>query len=303
MGVYLQSVLNEIGYKALGQADLREHLLHLRAEHEEQGADQRAAVVPGLPGCVGLPLHPVRLRVVPPRQRLEHQHLGLLQQADQRADAQGAEPRRRRTSRPRTPLWAKIDKAVTDQAPMATLFTPKHVDFVSKRVGNFIVQQAVLLARRPVVGAVGRSWGPSRGPAPAEPDGVSGRSPTGCRAPAARAPVGASPWALARRRLRRNRIAMAMLGVLVAHRRRSASRRRSTRDHVAHTDPFRSNLDGTTIVDGKTRAGDAAASTTGSVSASRRSARPGTRATTSSAPTTRGATSPRACSTAGATRC
>ena len=27
---------------------------------------------------------------------------------------------------------------VTDQAPMATLFTPKHIDFVSKRVGNFI---------------------------------------------------------------------------------------------------------------------------------------------------------------------
>ncbi len=34
-------------------------------------------------------------------------------------------------------LWAKIDKQVTDQAPMVTLFTPKHIDFVSKRVGNF----------------------------------------------------------------------------------------------------------------------------------------------------------------------
>ena len=33
--------------------------------------------------------------------------------------------------------WAKIDKAVTDAAPMATLFTPKHIDFLSKRVGNF----------------------------------------------------------------------------------------------------------------------------------------------------------------------
>jgi peptide/nickel transport system substrate-binding protein len=33
--------------------------------------------------------------------------------------------------------WAKIDKMVTDQAPMATLFSPKHLDFVSKRVGNF----------------------------------------------------------------------------------------------------------------------------------------------------------------------
>jgi len=35
-------------------------------------------------------------------------------------------------------LWAKIDKQVTDQAPMATLFTPRHIDFVSKRVGNFV---------------------------------------------------------------------------------------------------------------------------------------------------------------------
>src|SRR3954447_1950275 len=34
-------------------------------------------------------------------------------------------------------LWSKIDRQVTDQSPMATLFTPRHVDFVSKRVGNF----------------------------------------------------------------------------------------------------------------------------------------------------------------------
>ena len=33
--------------------------------------------------------------------------------------------------------WTQIDRLVTDQAPMATLFTPKHIDFVSKRVGNF----------------------------------------------------------------------------------------------------------------------------------------------------------------------
>ena len=34
-------------------------------------------------------------------------------------------------------MWAEIDRAVTDAAPMAALFTPKHIDFVSKRVGNF----------------------------------------------------------------------------------------------------------------------------------------------------------------------
>jgi peptide/nickel transport system permease protein len=64
------------------------------------------------------------------------------------------------------------------------------------------------------------------------------------------AAVAGSPWAIARRRLLRNRIAMTMVGVLAlivvlclcaplyAH-------------HVAHTDPFHSNLDGTTLVDGK----------------------------------------------------
>jgi peptide/nickel transport system substrate-binding protein len=33
--------------------------------------------------------------------------------------------------------WTRIDRAVTDASPMVTLFNPKHVDFVSKRVGNF----------------------------------------------------------------------------------------------------------------------------------------------------------------------
>jgi peptide/nickel transport system substrate-binding protein len=34
-------------------------------------------------------------------------------------------------------MWADIDKAITDLAPAAALFTPKHLDFVSKRLGNF----------------------------------------------------------------------------------------------------------------------------------------------------------------------
>ncbi|TPM41996.1 ABC transporter substrate-binding protein [Mesorhizobium sp. B2-3-4] len=34
-------------------------------------------------------------------------------------------------------MWAEIDKQVTDKAPAVGLFTPKRLDFVSKRVGNF----------------------------------------------------------------------------------------------------------------------------------------------------------------------
>ena len=34
-------------------------------------------------------------------------------------------------------VWAEVDKAVTDNAAAAALFTPQHLDFVSKRLGNF----------------------------------------------------------------------------------------------------------------------------------------------------------------------
>lgn len=34
-------------------------------------------------------------------------------------------------------IWTQVDKAVTDAAPAAVLFTPKRVDFISKRVKNF----------------------------------------------------------------------------------------------------------------------------------------------------------------------
>ncbi len=35
-------------------------------------------------------------------------------------------------------LWAEIDRRMTDAAPMAVLYNPKHIDFVSERLGNFI---------------------------------------------------------------------------------------------------------------------------------------------------------------------
>ncbi len=35
-------------------------------------------------------------------------------------------------------MWTKIDREMTDQAPVAPLFTPKHVDFVSSRLHHFV---------------------------------------------------------------------------------------------------------------------------------------------------------------------
>jgi peptide/nickel transport system substrate-binding protein len=35
-------------------------------------------------------------------------------------------------------LWADADKKVVDAAYFAPLYNPKHVDFISKRVKNFV---------------------------------------------------------------------------------------------------------------------------------------------------------------------
>ena len=40
-------------------------------------------------------------------------------------------------------LWAQVDRAVTDAAPAATLFQPKEVDFVSKRLGNYVFSDQI----------------------------------------------------------------------------------------------------------------------------------------------------------------
>jgi peptide/nickel transport system permease protein len=65
------------------------------------------------------------------------------------------------------------------------------------------------------------------------------------------AAVAVGPWRLARRRLLRNRVALAMAGLLllIVVLCLCAPLYAS---HVAHTDPFRSNVSGTTVVNGKT---------------------------------------------------
>jgi len=63
-------------------------------------------------------------------------------------------------------------------------------------------------------------------------------------------PSGASPWTLARRRLLRNKVALVMLGIFIAIVLVCLAAPLYAHD-VAHTNPFRSNLNGTTIVNGK----------------------------------------------------
>ena len=119
----------------------------------------------------------------------------------------------------------------------------KHIDFVSKRVGNFQFSAQFYYARRPGLGAVGT--GPARLRAAAGRRGA----PATCGELPASSAAARGRWP--GRRLRRNRAAMAALAgfcVIVVLR---ASRAGCTPHDVAHTDPFQSNLDGTTIVDGK----------------------------------------------------
>jgi peptide/nickel transport system permease protein len=64
------------------------------------------------------------------------------------------------------------------------------------------------------------------------------------------ATVAVGPWQLARRRLLRNRVALAMAALLLLIVVSCLCAPLYAR-HVAHTDPFRSNVSGTTIVNGK----------------------------------------------------
>jgi peptide/nickel transport system substrate-binding protein len=34
--------------------------------------------------------------------------------------------------------WTVIDRMMADQSPVAVLFTPKYIDFLSKRVKNYV---------------------------------------------------------------------------------------------------------------------------------------------------------------------
>jgi peptide/nickel transport system permease protein len=63
--------------------------------------------------------------------------------------------------------------------------------------------------------------------------------------------AGKSPWRLAGRRLVRNRVAMAALALFVVIVLVSFAAPLYA-EHIAHTDPFANNLNGTTVVDGRT---------------------------------------------------
>ena len=110
-------------------------------------------------------------------------------------------------------------------------------------------------------------------------------------------PRGRSPGRIAFARLARNRSAMASLVVLVLIV-ISALAAPWYAEHVAHTDPFASNINGKTVVDGKEV--DVVAPNPSGLGST--PIGPTLQGTTSSAPTGRAATWPRGSSTAAARR-
>ena len=137
MGVYLQSVLNQIGYKATVKP-ISPNIFFTYAQNTKNkvqiNVQQWYQVYPAasdflyiLFGCESF--HPgsdssINIAGFCNKKINAEMHKALAL-AVTNEDAANI-------------LWAKIDRLVTDQAPMATLFTPRHIDFLSKRVGNFV---------------------------------------------------------------------------------------------------------------------------------------------------------------------
>ena len=185
VGAYLQSVLNQLGYKATLKP-LSGNIQFTYIQNTKNNVQiALSPVVPGLPRRLGLPQRAARLRLVPPGKRLEHQHRRLLRQGGRRADAGGAEPRRT-DNRAANASGRRSTRRSWTKSPLAPLFTPKNIDF--SRTGRQLpVPQAVLLAGR----AVWVQW-PARRSAPDV--ARAGGGPAAGRAVAAGR---AAPWALA----------------------------------------------------------------------------------------------------------
>ena len=137
VGVYLASVLNEIGFKATAKAisgniaftypqNTKNHV-QINVQQWYQDYPAASDFLHILFGCESF--HPG-----------SDSSINMAGFCNKPINAQmNAALKLENTNFPKAnAMWAKIDKQVTDQAPMATMFTPKHLDFVSKRVGNFV---------------------------------------------------------------------------------------------------------------------------------------------------------------------
>jgi peptide/nickel transport system substrate-binding protein len=150
MGVYLQSVLNEIGYKATVKpisanifftyAQNTKNKVQINVQQWYQDYPAASDFLYILFGCASF--HPG-----------SDSSINIAGFCDKKIDARMKHALKVGVTNEEAANaeWQQIDRAVTDAAPMATLFNPKHVDFVSKRVGNFTFSKQFYWL-------VGQSW-------------------------------------------------------------------------------------------------------------------------------------------------
>jgi peptide/nickel transport system substrate-binding protein len=137
IGVYLQSVLNELGYKASMKAiSPNIHFTYIQNTNNNvqlsvsqwyQDYPAASNFLHVLFGCDSF--HPG-----------SDSSVNIAGFCDKAIDAKMKEALQLAVTDQAAAdkLWSEIDRAVVDMAPAVPLFTPKHIDFVSKRLGNFM---------------------------------------------------------------------------------------------------------------------------------------------------------------------
>ena len=154
VGTYLQSVLNDLGYKAsvkpissniqFTYIQNTNNKVQISVSQWYQDYPAASDFLNVLFGCDCF--HPGSDASV--------NISGFCDKDDRREDEGGAELGRHRSGRAPTSCGPRSTRRSWTQAPAAPLFTPKHVDFVSKRVGNFQFNAQYLLDRHAVLGEV-----------------------------------------------------------------------------------------------------------------------------------------------------
>lgn len=136
VGTYLQAVLTDLGYDATVQSisgDIQFTYIQNTNNNVRVLGD---AVVSGLPRALELPERAVRLRQLHPGVQFLGEHVEICDKGlDDRMKAAmamaGTDPAAALTE------WGNIDYDMMKLAPAVPLFTPKDVDLISTRMGNY----------------------------------------------------------------------------------------------------------------------------------------------------------------------
>ena len=144
MGVYLQSVLNSIGYKASVKAisgniqftyiQNTKNKVQISVTQWYQDYPAPSDFLYVLLGCDSF--HPGSDTSV--------NMAGFCNKPIHNDDEEGAQARASPIPTAALKLWTKIDHAITDESPLAVLLNPRQIDFLSKRVGQLRLERPVL---------------------------------------------------------------------------------------------------------------------------------------------------------------